>query len=168
MLTDRTLRTLHPGPTAREIRDDQQPGLILRVLPSGTKQFAVRYRHRGKQRRLAIGDYPGVSLAQARKRAQAARVQITDGHDPAGERQAAKAPRSDTVAALAAEYIQKHARKFKRSAAEDERILNATVLPAWADRSVGELTRRDVRALVEAVAERAPIMGNRTLALAGC
>jgi hypothetical protein len=56
-------------------------------------------------------------------------------------------------------------RKFKRSADEDERILNVEVLPRWRDWSVRELTRRDVRMLVHRVAERAPIMANRVLAV---
>src|SRR5262249_47296059 len=84
---------------------------------------------------------------------------------PAGERQAAKAERTDTVDALVTDYLSKHARKFKRSADEDARILTVEVLPRWGDRSVRELARRDVRALVERVAERAPIMANRPLAL---
>jgi len=44
-------------------------------------------------------------------------------------------------------------------------ILNVEVVPRWKDRSVRELTRRDVRMVVERVAERAPIMANRVLAL---
>jgi integrase len=58
-----------------------------------------------------------------------------------------------------------HARKFKRSADEDQRILDVDVLPRWRDRSVRELTRRDVRVLIERVAERAPVMANRVLAV---
>jgi hypothetical protein len=72
--------------------------------------------------------------------------------------------RTDTVAILADDYLKKYARKFKRSASEDERILDVEV-PRWRDRSVRELTRRDVRALVERIAERAPLMGNRVLAV---
>jgi integrase len=66
---------------------------------------------------------------------------------------------------LAEDYLAKHARKFKRSAGEDERILNVEVLPRWREKSVRDLTRRDVRALVERVADRAPIMANRVLAV---
>src|SRR5262249_15635361 len=44
------------------------------------------------------------------------------------------------------------------------RILDVDVLPYWRDRSVRELTRRDVRVLIERVADRAPIMANRVLA----
>ena len=160
------------GPKRRRLRGrlssrlvGTQPGLVLTVLPSGRKQFTLRYRHRGKQRRLLLGDNPAVSLAVARKRARKAQSSIDDGHDPAGERQAEKAARVDIVGTLAADYLAKHARKFKRSADEDERILNVDVLPRWRERSVRELTRRDVRALVERVGERAAIMANRVLAV---
>lgn len=140
MLTDRHLRTLRSSSQARDYHNTQQRGLIARILPSGIVQFGLRYRFQGTQRRLKLGEYPAVSLQLARKRARSAQASIDDGHDPAGERHAAKAER-------------------------DERMLDADVLPAWRERSVRDLTRRDVRALVERVAERAPIMGNRVLAL---
>ena len=164
-LTDKALRAVIPGPTPIDIRDGQLRGLILSVLPSGRKQFSIRYRRAGKQKRHLLGEYPAVSLAVARKRALKAQAAIDDGRDLAAERQAQKIARTDTVAVLAVEYLQKHARKFKRSAAEDKRILNVEVLPRWKARSVRELTRRDVRVLVDRVGERAPIMANRVLAL---
>ena len=164
-LTSGQVQRLRPGPTPVDVRDGHTRGLLVTVLPSGKKQFAIRYRYRGKQRRLVLGDFPALSLAAARKRAKKAQVQITDGGDPAGERRVAKAPRKDTVATLADDYLRKHARKKKKSWREDERILNAIVIPAWGERSVEDLTRRDVKALVENVADRAPTMGNRSLAL---
>ena len=164
-LTDRTIRALQGKDTPIDVRDGGQPGLVLTILPSGRKQFTVRYRLQGKQRRLLLGEYPAVTLADARKRARKAQSAIDDGHDVAGERQAAKAARTDTVFTLAEDYLKKHALKFKRSGAEDKRILAVEVLPRWRDRSVQDLTRRDVRALVERVAERAPIMANRVLAV---
>lgn len=106
-----------------------------------------------------------IPLAEARQRARTAHSAIDDGRDPAGERQAAKAVRTDTVESLVEDYLAKHARKFKRSGGEDERMLNVEVLSRWRDRSVRELTRRDVRALIERVAERAPIAANRLLAV---
>ena len=164
-LTDPFLRALRPSGAAREYRDAQQPGLLARVLPSGLVQFSVRYRFQGKQRRLMLGEYPSVGLAEARKRARKAQSAVDDGRDPAGERQLAKAERTDTVESLAADYMKLHARKFKRSADEDQRILDVEVLPQWRTASVRALTRRDVRALVERVAERAPVMANRVLAV---
>jgi len=109
--------------------------------------------------------YPAVSLQEARKRGRNAQASIDEGHDPAGERHEAKARRTDTIEALAADYLKKHARKHKRSAREHERILDVDVLPHWRQISVRDLTRRDVRALIDRVADRAPIMANRALAL---
>jgi integrase len=163
-LTDQQVKALKPGAIPIDVRDGEQRGLILTVLPSGRKQFTVRYRSKGKQKRLILGDYPGLTLAKARKRARAELTGIDNGADPARERQAARWAPADTVKALAADYLKRHAAK-KRTAAEDERILNVDVLPHWGDRSVRELRRRDVRVLIERVSDRgAPVMANRVLA----
>ena len=111
-LTDRHLRALAARGEAAEVRDAQQSGLVVRVLPSGILQFTVRYRHHGKQRRLKLGSYPAVSLAAARRRARAAQSDIDDARDPVAERAAAKAPLTDTVNALADSYLKKHARRL--------------------------------------------------------
>jgi len=165
-LTDAKLRKLKAGSAPVEVRDGEVRGLILTILPSGRRQFAVRYRRDGKQKRLLLGEYPAVSLATARKRARHEQGRIDNGEDPAGERQAAKRAPTDTVAVLAADYLKKHARKFKKSADADEWLLDKRVLPAWGDRSVRGLTRRDIRALIQGIVEDgAPVLANRTLAL---
>ena len=61
------------------------------------------------------------------------------------------------------DYIEKHAQRHKRSWKEDRRILNSYVLPAWKHRAIADIARRDVRTLIEDVAERAPVMANRVL-----
>ena len=139
---------------------------MARVLPSGLVEFATRYRIHGRRRRLKLGTFPGVTLKQARVLARKARGAVDADHDPVAERRAAKAIPTDTVAALAEDYLKRHARRFKRTAAEDERVLNVEVLPAWKDRSVSQLTRRDVRALLERIVDRgSPVMANRVFAL---
>src|SRR5439155_15695766 len=95
-LTDRHLRALKPSAHARDYHDTQQRGLIARILPSCIVQFSVRYRYQGKQRRLKLGEYPAVSLQEARKRARNAQSKVDNGADPDGERHAAKAERTDT------------------------------------------------------------------------
>jgi integrase len=160
------VRRLRPGSTPIEVRDGLARGLILQVLPSGRKLWTVRYRYRGSQRRLLLGEYPTLSLAKARDAAEDARAKIRNGGDPVGERQAAREVPTDTVDALAKEYVIKHVRVKMRSCAEEERVLNVDVLPFWKDRSVRELTRRDVRALVAPIVDRgSPIMANRVLAV---
>lgn len=165
-LTDPFVRGLKATASAREYRDTIARGLIMRVLPSGLKQFSVRYRHRGKQRRAVLGVFPALSLSKARTKASRTLLEAKDGQDPAAALRAAKAPQSDTVRALAADYLKRHAKPKKRSAAEDERILDVDVLPRWGDLSVRDLSRRDVRTLIERVVDRgAPVAANRTLAV---
>jgi hypothetical protein len=65
-----------------------------------------------------------------RRRARRARTAVDDGRDPAGERQAAKAKKTDTISALRDDYLAKHSRNFKRSADEDLTIDSLCVVPA--------------------------------------
>ena len=163
-LTDRIIRRVQPQPTPIDVRDGELRGLILTVLPSGKRQWTVRYRARGKQRRLVLGNYPAMSIAKARKAARAEQSQIDRKDDPVAVRLAANAASTDTIDVLARDYLAKHARKRKRTADEDERVFNVYVLPRWRGRSVQDIGRRDVRDLVEGIADRgAPIMANRVL-----
>lgn len=77
---------------------------MVRVLPSGRVEFAVRYRIDGKRRRPKLGEYPAVSLAVARKRARQAQSRIDNGEDPTGERQAAKKAPAAIARALGLEF----------------------------------------------------------------
>ncbi|MBA3884290.1 MAG: tyrosine-type recombinase/integrase [Acidobacteria bacterium] len=160
-----TARSLKANPAARvEYFDLDQPGLALRVTAAGVKTWTVLYRHRGRLRRLTIGSLKAIGLAEARTRARTAISAASDGADPAAAKQDAR--RVETIADLAADYIEKHARRKKKSWREDDRMLRADILPAWKSRAVADITRRDVRQLVEAIAERgAPIGANRTAAL---
>ena len=69
------------------------------------------------------------------------------------------------MTALAAEFINRYSRPRKRSWREDARVLNKDVLPALGDRLARDITRGDVRALLDTITGRsAPIQANRTLA----
>jgi integrase len=167
-LTDAAARALRAKADRYDVPDGRVPGLYLSVLPSNLKQWTLRYRTQGKQRRLVLGefgDYPKLTLSKARETAEKHRPQIREGADPVADRAAAKAIPVDTVGALTKEYKSKHVQVHHRRRDEEERILDVYVLPAWEDRSVRGLTRRDVRALVEPIADRAPVMANRVLAV---
>lgn len=163
-LDARTVATLKPGPKPRYVVD--ATGLALRIGAAdtgGAKTWSVRYRAGRRQRRLTIGTYPTLTLADARKRAKEALKQVEDGIDP-GEVKQARLD-AETVAALADTYISRHAKPKKRSWKNDQRILDTEVLPHWQHRPAREITRRDVRELIEAIAERGPILANRVRAL---
>jgi integrase len=169
-LTDRRVATLLPNPSRRvEVPDDKVAGLAIRITPNGVKTWTLRYRLTGgradRRRRLTLGGYPALTLAKARKAANIALGHVATTHtDPATAKQAARL--GETFGDLARDYLARHAKRHKRSWREDERILDADVLPAWRSRKVKDISRREVRELVEGIADRgSPIMANRTLAL---
>lgn len=161
-------------PIRTEIPDPGCPGLYLVVQPSGAKGWAVRYLFAGKSRKLTLGatateeNGRGLTLAAARKLAAAARHQLAQGIDP-GARKTVIAPPTnddDRVEVLVAEFITKYARAKTRAstAAQTEDIFRRLVLPVWRSRSIHDIRRRDIIALIESIAgERGGYMANRTL-----
>ena len=83
-LTDFTIKNSKPKAKAYKLGDGG--GLYLQVNPSGTKLWRMKYRWEGREKKLAIGPYPLVSLADARTKRDQARLQLVDGKDPSRER----------------------------------------------------------------------------------
>lgn len=165
-LTAKAIKKLKPTAGARlEYFDAKVPGLALRITETGHKSWSLHYRTTAaRQRRLTLGDCATIGLAAARTKATAALRAAAHGEDPAADKKAVRL--GETVGDLAKAYLTLYAKKHKKSWRADDRMLNAEVLPAWTTRKVRELTRRDVRDLVEAIAERgSPITANRCLAL---
>ena len=163
-LSDRFVKTLKATGCRTDYYDATAPGLVLRVAESGRKSWCVVYRVSRRKRRMTLGTYPAVTLAAARKKAREARAQVQlDTTDPAADR--INARRGETVSDVCTDYLERHAKRYKRSWKEDERIINAEVLPRWRHRLIKQLTRSEVRDMVEEIADRAPIMANRVLAL---
>jgi integrase len=177
MLTDRSIRAFRPK-TRTDLADGHIAGLVLRCTPAGKRTWALRYRPAPGTRNVPVetyvlGEYGDqdqqLTIAAARKAAQKVRRRVDAGENPAKEKRTAKteAERTgDTVADLAKDYIRLHAKVHKKSWRDDQRMLDVEILPTWKARKVTELTRRDVRVLIEAIADRgSPITANRCLAL---
>ncbi len=144
--------------------DARTPGLSLRVSQGGRKAWTVFFRFHGRMRRLTLGTYPILSLADARRLAATALREAQHGTDPATAKQEARS--ADNFGELAQLYLDRHAKPEKRSWREDERILKADLLPKWRNRKAHEIKRADVLALLDAIVDRgAPVMANRTRAL---
>tara|TARA_B100000678_G_scaffold290613_1_gene303997 strand:- start:8096 stop:9328 length:1233 start_codon:yes stop_codon:yes gene_type:complete len=108
-LKDAEIRALRAAD--KPIRKADGKGLYIEAVPSGSKLWRLKYRIGGKEKRLALGAYPDVSLAEARIRRDVARRQIADGIDPLVERKrqkaVAKVSAEDSFSRIAAEYIEK-------------------------------------------------------------
>ncbi len=88
-LTDAAIRKAKPSEKPRKLGDGG--GLYLELQPSGSRWWRLKYRLGGKEKRLSLGVYPDVSLADARVRREAARRLVAAGTDPSDERKADKA-----------------------------------------------------------------------------
>jgi len=170
-LTDPACTALRSRPKRYIEWDDNSRGLGtlgIRVTPAGRKSWVFMYKYRGRARMLTLGSFPRLSLASAHQAAGAAMTALERQEDPAVAEVSARreARRAPTVADLAREYLERWAKPHKRSWAEDERILNRDILPAWGHERARGITRRDVIALLDTILDRgAPIQANRTLAL---
>ncbi|WP_370598021.1 tyrosine-type recombinase/integrase [Plesiomonas shigelloides] len=90
-LTIRQIDTTKPRDKAFKLSDGG--GLYLLVNPSGSKYWRLKYRFVGKEKLLAIGVYPDISLAQARSRREEAKKLLLEGRDPGQERKLEKLSR---------------------------------------------------------------------------
>jgi hypothetical protein len=84
MLSDSKVRTLKPKDKLYKVADER--GLVLLVMPNGSKLWRFRYRIDGKEQMLSLGVYPDITLADARARRDEMRRQVALGQNPAVQR----------------------------------------------------------------------------------
>lgn len=176
---------MRPNPTKRlEIPDAGKPGLYLVIQPTGKKSWAVRYRLRGRPRKVTLEGFP--SLATAHKLAQAELDKVAEGRDPASEKRASKqaeirkaANIDDLFSNVARLFIERYAKPKNRSWKETARLLGLKpepetgklltvkngIVERWGKRRVQDIGKRDVLDLLDGIVDRgAGILANRTLA----
>ena len=170
-ITKRVVDAASPDP-ARDvwIWDPEIKGFGLRVRAKGRKTYVVEYRpgaggRAAPKRRYTIGAH-GSPWTPDTARAEARRVlgQVAQGRDPSAERSAARGGDGDTVADLTAAFIEKYARSRQKSWRETERVFLRDVNPAIGRKRLDEVSRQDVVRLLDQIAERGPVMADRTLA----
>lgn len=153
-LTDAKLRNLAtPG------RHWDGGGLYLEVSPGGGRYWRLKYRHGGKEKRLALGVYPAVGLKEARERRAAARHALDRGDDPGELRRAEKervvSEAAETFEAIAREWLGHQSGAWSAGHAERIRTgLVADVFPKIGRRPIAQLRPREVAAVVKGIEAR--------------
>jgi integrase len=171
-LTEIYLQKLRaPSEGRLEVIDAQCRGLSIRVTPNDVRSWSYRYTGpHGKPARMAIGNYPAIGLADARRRADGLRGELANGADPVAARRRQRLEAQSgakTFKHLAERYLQEHAfrHKSQRSAEEDQRNIKKHLLSYWGDRQYAGIDRADIVERIEAIARKHPIAANRVCAL---
>lgn len=156
--TDRELLGLRPDAAGRyEVRIKNARGLSVRVYPGGEKVFEVRYvAANGARRRMKLGTYPALKLADAKIKAGTFQNDVIDGRDPSAERAESKRTQrtGDTVEQLARAYFKAaklglHGGRKKPqkpvSITHETRAYERHIAPKLADKIVTEVRRREIK-----------------------
>lgn len=170
-LTASAIRNAKPGASARRLFDSL--GMYLEIAPSGGRWWRLKYRHGGKEKRLSLGVYPAVSLAEARERRDDARRLLAAGIDPSAQRKADKRDAAirdaNSFEAVAREWHAKRSKKLEpRSAAKVWRRLEADLFPDLGATPIKEIEPPALLAAVRKVEARgAHDLAHRVLSIAG-
>jgi len=150
-LTDAAARNAKPREKEYKLADGG--GLYLLVTPAGGKLWRLKFRVDGREKKLSIGSYPEISLAEARKRRDEAREQMASGKDPSREKQLAKhraqVAAANTFAEIGQEYLDKRKREglSDSTSGKADYYLSRLTL-ALGRLPVGEITASDVLAVL--------------------
>ena len=158
-LTDRFCSTAkaHETEVQTDYFDDRTQGLALRVSRSGFKSWTYHFTHAGKRNRLTFGNYPAISLASARTRADEARAAVAEGTDP-------RSLKGETLRAICEEYQKREGNKL-RSADWQQWALERHVYPTLGSRPIGEIRRSEIVRWLDDIEARAGApMADRALA----
>ena len=142
LLTDARCRTASSGPKLHKMTDGA--GLQLWVQPNGARLWRFAYRFGGKQKLLALGVYPTITLAKARQARENARRLLADGLDPAAEKKRLARARADapTFSGIAAEYVA----KLKREDRAEATVAKTEWLLGFAKAEFGDEPIREITA----------------------
>lgn len=155
-LSDSAIKAAKPREKPYKISDGE--GLYLEIMPIGSKLWRLKYRHQGKENRLALGAYPEVTLQQARKKRSEARQLIADGKDPGAARQAAKQAQKVeglTFEVLAREWFAYNSPRWAETTIYKASLyLENDIIPVIGVRPLKSITRPDLVALVRKVEAR--------------
>ena len=153
-LTDAKLRNLAaPG------KHFDGGGLYLDVTKAGGRYWRMKYRFGGKEKLLAFGVYPGVSLKDARDLAAVARKALQAGDDPGELRKADKAKaaheQANTLQAVAADWMKHQASRWEPETAGRIRAsLEADVLDTLGQRPMASIKPGEIMAAVKKIEAR--------------
>jgi integrase len=146
-------------PTDRQYRMADERGLVLLVRPNGSKLWQLRFRHEGKEKTASLGQFPDVSLSDARTKREELRKQVAAGNDPVAVEREVKeaklAKSQNTFEAVAREWLEIwRPLKSPRHAEYVTRRLETDVFPAIGARPIVDVESKELVKMAKAIESR--------------
>ena len=146
-LTDLEVRRAAPREKTYRISDGR--GMYLEISPSGGKYWRLKYRFNAREKRLALGVYPDVTLAHARRKRDEARAMLADGVDPSQakkeKKRLSKLSAANTFRVVALEWLERQTPSW--SANHRDKIigrLKKDAFPVLGARPISEISAPEV------------------------
>jgi integrase len=159
MLTDTKLRALRPRKRLYRVADAN--GLCIEVTPAGSKLWRYRFRLHGKASMAALGEYPVVSLVEARRRRDEARATLHAGVSPvtaARARRTAQAERAgNTFAVVASEFLAQRAKNLSAASVKREKRLIEQDLGSIASAPVADVEAKTLLTALRKIEQRGAV-----------
>ncbi|WP_374974181.1 tyrosine-type recombinase/integrase [Acinetobacter venetianus] len=169
MLTDAQVRKIKPIDKKKRYSDEK--GLYLEVTPSGGRFWRLKYRFNGRESTLTIGSYPEVSLAQARRVRDEARIQLYNNIDPnvAKNQRLDKTDKNKLFKVLAMEWMQDRKDAITEGTyLRDLSVFEKDLFPVLGDMPIDQIKGKDVLACAKKIEERGALeMAKRSIPLTG-
>ncbi|MBV8549125.1 MAG: tyrosine-type recombinase/integrase [Alphaproteobacteria bacterium] len=156
-LSDVACRSLKPR--EKPYKKGDQNGLYLLVMPNGSKLWRYKYRYFGKEKQLSLGQYPLVSLLEAREGRDKARKLLITHQDPSlvkqEEKRQVQASIANTFEAVAREWFEKHKSKWSPQHAQTVwRRLERDLFPELGNVPVKEINTPRLAQVIESIEKR--------------
>lgn len=157
LLNEKVISSIKPAPKRQEFWDSYLPGFGLRVAKGGQKTFCIMCRDKGKQRRITLGRYPIMTLAEARDAAREKLRLVSQGL-PLEDKKLEVMSVEQAFKNFVELYAKKKNKDWKRAKAR----LNGTLIREYGHLDIREVTRDNILMLLDKIVARgAPRQANR-------
>jgi integrase len=163
-ITDARVKALKRRKDRYEVWDGR--GFGVRVAPSGRKSFVFVYRFDDRPRRLTLGKYPDMGVADANKALAEAKAKLAKNIDPGEVAISEKRTErdSETFNDLVDIWVERWAKRNRKNWEEIQKTLEFDAIPAFGKRKVRDIKRKDIINLLDRIIDRdAPTAANRNL-----
>lgn len=159
MLSDSKIRTAKPK--AKDYKLSDAGGLYLLIRPTGSRTWRLKYRFAKKEKTLTIGEYPIISLKDARDKRDWAKGHLIEGSDPSvvqRQERAANSSSEHTFEGVARDWHERNAGMWiDKNAAAVLRRLESDLFPAIGNTPVAKVTAMQLLSALESVQKRGAV-----------